>query len=99
MTITFFSKLWMICATFLETFMICYFGENICHQFKELNDVLYQMSWYEWPIVRQRMIPTILMATQHVPVVKGFGNISCSRETYKMVEIQQKFIYIYQFFC
>lgn len=68
-------------------FFFCYFGESINSQFDELNDVIYQSDWYTHQLDIQRIIPTILIATQHPPVLKGFGNLVCTRESFKKVDL------------
>lgn len=71
--------------SFAFIFIFCYFGQSIRGQFNQLNDVIYEFEWYLYPVEIQRMIPTILIATQNTPSLKGFGNVNCTHETFKKV--------------
>lgn len=75
--------------SFVIIFFFCYFGENICGQFNELNDAIYQLDWYRCPIEIQRLIPTILIVTQNSPVLRGIGNVVCNREAFKKVILNE----------
>lgn len=74
-------------------FILCNFGQKLTNQFDELNDALYMCDWYSFPLENQRMLPTILIATQQSVALKGFGNILCSRETSKSVSVFNLKIY------
>lgn len=77
-----------LCVTFWSfalIFLFCNFGEKISGQFTKLNDVIYQCNWYLCPLKIQQMFPMILTATQNVPTMTSFGNVVCSRESFKKV--------------
>lgn len=71
--------------SFFSIFLFCELGEHVSGQFNDLNDAIYQSEWYAFPIEVQRMLPILLMATQHQVVLQGFGNLSCIRESFKKV--------------
>lgn len=71
--------------SFSLVFFFCEFGELILTDFDGLSDGLYDNEWYLYPLDVQRMIPTILIGTQDVISIRGFGNIECTRNTFKMV--------------
>lgn len=78
----------MICLTFWSfslAFFFCEFGELISSNYGDLPIGLYDNKWYFYPLNEQRMIPTILIGTQDVVTLCGFGNVRCTRETFKTV--------------
>lgn len=66
-------------------FSACHFGQNIHEQFAELDGAIYGSDWYRYDINAQRMIPMILSATQEPPILMAFGNVECTRESFKNV--------------
>lgn len=71
--------------SFGQIFLSCELGERVSNQFYALNDALYQSDWYLFPDELQRMLPTLLMATQRQVVPRGFGNLLCIRESFQKV--------------
>lgn len=65
--------------------MYCDFGEKITTQFQEFNNELNKSNWFEFPIDYQRMYVIVLANAQQMVIVKGFGNIPCTREAMKNV--------------
>lgn len=76
----------MLYWPFALIFFFCYFGEMINGEFAELYDVITQSNWYLYDIEIQRMIPIILAGTQNPPVLKGFGNVMCTRDSFQKVK-------------
>lgn len=74
-----------MCWSFYLIFLFCNLGENICNEFEELNDILYQSEWYSFPNEVQRILPILLTASQEPVVLRGFGNLLCIRESFKRV--------------
>lgn len=68
-------------------FSFCMFGESLTNQFDVLDDKLYQCSWYSFPIGIQRMLITLMSNTQHPATITGYGNIECTRDTFKTVNM------------
>lgn len=65
--------------------MFCDLGESVSNGFDALDEAVCSGNWYTFPIEIQRILPTILLATQKPVLLRGFGNIPCLRETYRKV--------------
>lgn len=74
----------MMFWSFSQMFVFCNNAENVNSGFEELSDSLYCCDWYCLPYDIRRMLPIVLIATQK-PVLRGSGNIPCSREAFKEV--------------
>lgn len=68
--------------------MLCDFGERVTNHFDELNNAIYECEWYTFAIKFQNFLPMILMCTQEPMVLKGFGNVPCTREAFKKVRLE-----------
>lgn len=66
-------------------FSFCYFGQNITDQFAEFGDTIYQSEWYSFPNEVMQLLPFFMNATQKPVVLRGFGNVSCTRESFRKV--------------
>lgn len=60
-------------------------GEQISTQMDEISDTVNELDWYTFPLQAQRMMPIIILTTQHPPVLAAYGGILCTRETFKKV--------------
>lgn len=81
----------MMFWSFVQIFVFCNCGERINGGFEELSDTLYECDWYTASMGIQQMIPTVMIATQQ-KVLRGSGNIPCTREAFMEVSIfAQKF--------
>lgn len=65
--------------------LFCEFGEQMSERFEEIYDLSCRMDWYLFPTDVQRMMPMILMGTQKPVVINGYGNVACTRLTFKTV--------------
>lgn len=72
-------------STTICLFAFCMFGENLAEQFDMLDVKLYQCDWFLFPIDIQRMLITLMSNTQQPAAIIGYGNIECTRETFKRV--------------
>lgn len=70
--------------SFMQMFIICNYGEHVNSEFEELSDTLYECDWYEFPRKLQNDVPLIMLVTQK-PVLRGSGDIPCSREGFSEV--------------
>lgn len=70
-----------ICAFF------CEFGEMVTSQFNSYDAEIYRCGWYLLPIKMQKMYLIFKSNTQHPIIIRGFGNILCTREIFKEVNI------------
>lgn len=66
-------------------FTVCELFQRLTDGFDEINDVIDQLKWYQFPDEIQKMLPTLLIIVQKPVVIKCFGSISCCRETFKEV--------------
>lgn len=67
-------------------FLFCMFGESLTEQFSMLDEKLNQsIDWYLFPIGVQRMLLTVMSNTQQSVTIRGYGNIECTRDTFKAV--------------
>lgn len=56
------------------------------NQFDIYGDELYHCDWYLFSIKFQRMLLMILTNSQQPVVIRGYGNIECTRDTFKKVK-------------
>lgn len=63
----------------------CEMCEEITSGFEEVADAIYQLDWYTYPLDIQRMLPLVLNYAQQPVQTIAFGNIPCTRETFKKV--------------
>lgn len=76
----------MMFWSFIQMFVFCNFGEYVNNGFEELSDRLYCCDWYSFPCEIRRMLPIVMIATQK-PVLRGSGDIPCSRESFSEVDL------------
>lgn len=64
--------------------MLCDFADNVTDRFNRTS-IYEHCDWYKFPFEVQRLLPIIISNTQKSVVVKGFGNINCTRKSFKAV--------------
>lgn len=69
------------------TFIPCELSERVSHAFNGINDMIWTVDWYKFPIEMKKMIPIILIESQSPVSLKCFGSIACDRELFKRVRI------------
>lgn len=67
-------------------FIACESGERMSLKFKRFNYALGQCNWYAFPIEMQQMFVTIMASSQSPTFIEAYGNILCTRESFKNVE-------------
>lgn len=70
---------------FAYTFLFCTFGEMVTHQFNVFSEELYMCDWYMFPLELQRMLIIFIANAQQPATVHGFGDTTCTRDTFKRV--------------
>lgn len=60
----------------------------VTNQFEKFEDSLSRCNWYLFPIEMQKMFNIVTANAQQTMTIRGFGNIECNRETFKVVNIQ-----------
>lgn len=73
--------------SFFGFFLMCNFGEQVSNQLDAITDSIYECEWYSFPIEEQKMLLTVMIATQQPIIFNGFGNIQLTRDTFKKVHI------------
>lgn len=65
----------------------CEFGEMVTTQFNLYDADIYCCGWYLLPIEMQKMYLIFKGQVQHQIIIRGYGNILCTREIFKEVKI------------
>lgn len=77
------STIW----SFVQLFFVCEIGERVSQEFEMFDETLYQSKWYLFPIELQRMLVIVVSNAQQSVFVQGFGNILCTRDSFKRVRL------------
>lgn len=83
--------LFLIFWSFATIFFFCENAERVTGRFEEIDDSICQSDWYSYPIELQRMIITVMMGTQKPVIVRGFGNLLFTRQSFKQVNLRKSF--------
>lgn len=65
----------------------CELGERFRAEFDEISDVIDQFKWYSFPNKVQQRLSTIIFIAQLPVALEVFGSISCQRESFKNVSL------------
>lgn len=57
----------------------------LSYQFRMFNEELWQRDWYLFPIELQRMLVIFMLDTEQSMIIRGYGNIKCTRDAFKGV--------------
>lgn len=71
---------------FTVLYFYCNFGEMLSQESQVFNDELWQCNWYLLPIKVQRMLVMFMIDTEQPMSIHGYGNIECSRNTFRKVD-------------
>lgn len=66
-------------------FIVCWTGDKVTLDFESIEDATYQSMWYLLPLKMQKCIPIIMNFAQKQVHIANFGEIHCTRETFKKV--------------
>lgn len=77
----------LVLGSFGSIFATCELGEWITGRSLTIYDVLCQCDWYLLPVELRRKLVVIVLSSQESIIVHGYGNVPCSRETFKKVNI------------
>lgn len=83
LSVTFIEMFW----TFAFVLIFCELGEMVSSEFDAFNGSVEQCKWYSFPIEMQRMVVIFMANAQQPSYIRAFGNISCTRETFKKVNL------------
>lgn len=72
--------------SFVLVLIMCEFGQMVTEQFECFNDAIEQCDWYLFAHHDiQRMFSIVVSNTQQSTFLQSFGNIRCSRDSFKRV--------------
>lgn len=79
----------LILMTWCFITLYCYseFGEMVTNEFQLFSDRTIQCEWYLFPHGMQRIFVIFINDVQQPVLIRGYGNIQCTRETFKAVGI------------
>lgn len=63
----------------------CEFSEKVISIFDDFNQELFRCKWYLFSNELKRMYLTFMLNTQQPKIIQGYGNIVCTRDTFKKV--------------
>lgn len=81
----------MCSVTISSVLLYCYFATHIVHKMKMSSHRIYEVSWYKLQLRQQRDLKFLLMYTQQEREIKGLNFVSCSLQTFLLV---QHFLFI-----
>lgn len=64
--------------------MLCESGERVTSRMNEI-DLYEEFDWYTFPHKVQQLLPTTIINMKKTLAIEAFGNIPCTRETFKKV--------------
>lgn len=79
------STLTILLVLFAYLYTFCELGEMVCKEFETFDNELNQCNWYAFPLKIQQIFIIFMVNTQQPTTVRGYGNILCTRETFKKV--------------
>lgn len=82
-----FTPLLMMMWSFVMIFGHCELGQSVDNEFDSLRVVIWNCDWYLLPHKWQRMFVIIIGNAQEPKSIRGFGNIECTRESFKRVNL------------
>lgn len=65
--------------------LLCELGKMVTNEFELFSGELNQCNWYAFPIAMQRMLLIVVVNSEQPAKLRGFGNVECTRETFKRV--------------
>lgn len=71
--------------TFIFIFIYCELGQRVSEEFNGPYDAICQLRLHLFPIEIKRMLPIIILGAQQPIDLRGYGNFSCNRDSFKSV--------------
>lgn len=75
---------------FVLTFLFCEPGERVSNQFESFGEELQRCNWYKLSMEMQRLYAIFLLNTQQPIIIESYGQLQCTRETFKRVIISDQ---------
>lgn len=77
--------LFTVFLSFALIFLICECGERVTEQLDVFYEEFIQCNWYLFPMKVQRMLVIFIVYAQQSLLIRGYGNIVCTRDAFKSV--------------
>lgn len=77
----------MISSSLFTIGLFCEFGQMVYDSFEMFDDELKRCKWYLFPVEMQQTYGIVMASSQRPTHIKGFGNITRTREALKKVQI------------
>lgn len=71
--------------SFSFVFIYCELGQRVSEAFEEPYNAICQFRFDLFPLEIQRVLPIIILSAQPPIDLRGYGNISCTRDRFKRV--------------
>lgn len=71
--------------SFISVFVVCELSERLTIRCETFEDAFCRWQWYLFPIEMQKLLTIAIANAQQTLVIKGYGNVPCTRETFKTV--------------
>lgn len=79
------------CYAFGSLLIACELCERAGYLFDEIDDMIGQLDWYNFPYEIRKILPFMLIMAQKPFRIECFGSIACNRETFKKVSSMEMF--------
>lgn len=79
------ATIFLVFWAFTIIFLYCELGKAVTDAFDSFEEDLCQYKWYLLSVDIQQMMIIFMNDTQQPAVLRGFGNITCTRESFKNV--------------
>lgn len=66
--------------------LFCYFGDEVTTGFETINESIYQCSWVEFPLDKQKILTILMINSQKSVYIESCMNIRCTRDMFKKVD-------------
>lgn len=73
----------------VAAFIACEIGQQMNNAFNKIDFTLDQIDYYLFPIEIKRALPMIIVVAQQPVTLACFGDITCTRETFKSVSLMK----------
>lgn len=67
------------------TYPFCFHSTNAFESMISINQNVYNIVWYKLPVKYQHYIKLMLIPSEHIRELSGYGLINCSLETFRKV--------------
>lgn len=82
----------MICWTLLFLFFCCELGEMVANRLNSLDNELCRCDWHVFSVEMRRFYIITMCNTQQATIIRGYGNMVCTRDSFKKVSFIQMYV-------